>query len=162
MTQQNLNKFETLFHMHKTDIYNYAVNMLGDPDGAGDVLQDVFLRLFEKLNNGNGIIDVKNWLFICARNRCLNLIRESRLRSGPAVFSEKDSTQISENVRLGRVLRALADLPVDQREALTLKALQEFSYAEIALIMQKTVPAVRSLIYRARRQLKERFEQSPN
>lgn len=158
-TSSNHQQFTELFLLYKDRTYDFALRMLGDAHAAGDVAQDVFIRLYEHQSNHHRITDVKSWLFIVARNLCLNQIR-NRGRQVPLEQLEDQLVESSPavNPKKRALRRALAGLESPYREALILKVYQGFSYQEIAEILGKTVPAIRSLLFKARSMLREMMD----
>jgi RNA polymerase sigma-70 factor (ECF subfamily) len=154
--RQNMDKFTVLFNRYKAPTFDYAAKMLGDRETAGDVIQEVFMRLYETLNDHDNISDYKNWLFICTRNKCLNLLRDRR--KFVALTDEQmitGSIAKADYPQLVTLQKAMAALDDRRRESLILKAYVGLSYVEIAGIMGITVPALRALIHTARVQLRE-------
>lgn len=151
--------FTAAFEAHKNHIYDFALRMLGDADSAGDITQEAFIRLYRSLTDHTAIVDIKSWLFVCTRNLCLNYRRdrgrEVSLDDAPA---SAEPTTAEPDSRIQAVRIALAALDSGYREALILKEMQGFSYQEIGRILQITVPAVRSLLYKARLALREKLE----
>ena len=158
-TSSNHQQFTELFHLYKDRTYGFALRMLGDPQAAGDVAQDVFLRLFEHQQDHHRISDVKSWLFIVARNLCLNHIRN---RSRQIPLEQLEEPLVESNPVVDprqRALRlALVRLESPYREALILKVYQGFSYREIAEILGRTVPSVRSTLFKARCMLRNMMD----
>ena len=151
--------FLRLLNLHKDTLYDLAIKMLGDSETAADVVQDVFLRFYGLLTNHTAIADPRSWLFISIRNACLNRIRDDRRQvrldpDRPDVPCEKDTV----DPRLRTLRKALFSLDAAMREIVILREYQELSYKEIADVLDITVPAVRSLLYKARRQLREQYE----
>ena len=155
-TNSNQQQFTELFHLYKDRTYDFALRMLGDAHAASDVAQDAFIRLYEHQNNHHRIADVKSWLFIVARNLCLNHLR-NRGRQVPLDALEDQLAQTNPAVdpRQRALRRALAGLESPYREALILKVYQGFSYREIAEILGRTIPSVRSLLFKARSMLRD-------
>ena len=152
-------KFREIFSRYKNRTYDFALKMLGDRDAAGDVMQEVYLRLYQALESNRQFADVQNWLFILTRNLCLNVIRDSgREVSLDKLVSDRQVDPEFADAGLRKVKRAMAGLEPKYREALILKEYQGFSYEDIAGVLGITVPAVRSLLYKARIKLKENFE----
>lgn len=147
-------RFTDVFHRLKNHIYDFALTMLGDTDAAGDVTQEVFIRFLDRLRGGSGIDNEKSWLFIVARNLCLNTLRNNR-RAARIEASADNRTGHNEGSENLEVRQALNAIDVTYREALLLKVYHGFSYDEIAGILDITLPAVRSRIYKARLQLKD-------
>lgn len=152
-------RFTAAFEAHKHDVYDFALRMLGDTDSAGDVTQEVFIRLYRSLTDHSAILDLKSWLFICTRNLCLNYRRdrgrEISLEDAPA---SRQPTVDQPDRSIDAVRKALAALDTKFREAIILREMEGFSYREIAHILQITVPAVRMLLYKARLALREKLK----
>lgn len=165
MSEDNDNSgaFLTLFHNNKNQIYSFALKILGDEHAAGDVTQEVFLRLFKKHKTISKIENPENWLFIIARNLCLNQLRDRRKEIS---LSDIDENRASETYcsdsRYIVLEKAMYSLDTRFREALILKEYQGFSYKEIAEILQVTVTTVRSLLFNARTRLKDNFHKINN
>ena len=132
--------------------------MLGDSDAASDITQDVFIRLFEHQKKNNSIKNPKNWLFIAARNLCLNRIRDNKQTVNLDCVDREISGNNIPNHQHILLNRTLQTIPANCRESLILKEYYRLSYADIAQIMKITVPAVRSLLYKARNTLREKFK----
>jgi RNA polymerase sigma-70 factor (ECF subfamily) len=158
-TSSDPQNFTELFHLYKNRTYDFALRMLGDDQAAGDVTQEVFLRLYQHQSNHSRIADVKSWLFIVARNLCLNQLRD-RSRHQPLDSAEKHPAPADSAVdpRQRALRRALAALEPEYREVIILKMYQGFTYREIAGILGKTVPAIRSLLFQARSRLRDRID----
>jgi RNA polymerase sigma-70 factor (ECF subfamily) len=151
-------RFEELFEAYKNHVYDYAVRMLGDADGAGDIAQEAFIRLYEQLQNGPEIDNPKNWLFIISRNLCLNKIRNGK-NDVPLekVAYLKCRAFDGKNADIFVLEKALETISPKFKEAIVLREYQGFAYDEMATILGVSVPAVRSLLYKARCSLKENF-----
>lgn len=148
--------FTQLFQLHKNHTYDFVLKMLGDKDAAADVVQDVFIRLHEHLNKKIPIANVKNWLFIVARNLCLNYLR--RRRKQQSLDSVMDSLEHSYDANISGLTalrQAVGRLESPYKEGLILKVYQGFAYTEIAEILGTTVPAVRAILFKARNQLRD-------
>jgi RNA polymerase sigma-70 factor (ECF subfamily) len=161
-TIENARKaFIETFRQYKNSIYLYSLKMLGDKDSAGDISQEVFFRLYTRQTENRAIGDVKSWLFIVARNLCLNYIRDhKRTSSLDAVTDNAGVATGTEEEQLRQLRRALLSLEPKYRETLILKEYQGFSYSEIAEITGTTIPAIRSLLYKARLQLKDAYKKN--
>ncbi len=163
----DLSAFKTLVELHHKPLINFIARYTGDRDSAEDIAQEVFLRVFKAAKTYKPQAKFRTWLFTIATNLCLNEIRGSKsspkfvdlsdLHEYPAVVSAAFSPQqAAENVeREMAVRKAIGNLPENQRIAILLRQYHEFSYAEIGKIMGLTVPAVESLIQRARQSLKK-------
>ncbi len=156
---EKIGEFEAVYNKHKAGIYNFCRRMLSDGDEAKDVVQEVFLKFFQSPASFDGEMPVKVWLYRSARNRCLNIIRDNGklAREGEngdeiagansAADNLHDETQI-----IGRVLERL---PADYRGILILREWDDLSYEEIARTLDTTISAVKSKLFKARKQAGE-------
>jgi RNA polymerase sigma-70 factor (ECF subfamily) len=149
------NEFIQIFRSHKHNIYGFVCRTLNNHHAAEDITEESFLRLYERLINGYKIEKPYAWLLVTARNLCLNLIRDTR-NEVPMETLDSLPTQVKHtNPDIKRQLNeAIARLDIRQREAFILKEIEGFSYSEIADILGTTMAGVRSLLYRARVELK--------
>ena len=132
---------------------------------AEDVVQDVLARAFMALRADDRPMALRAWLYRVAHNRCLDVLRSGRSR---LVLTEEmdlgaDIATLSEVVagreRLRQVVADIQDLPDQQRSALIIRELEGLCYEELATALDTTVPAIKSLLVRARMNLARAAEQ---
>ncbi len=154
--------FRALVDRHQQPIFRFASELLGNREEAEDVTQDAFLAAFANLSGYDSSRAVfSTWLFTIARNRCINLLKQSR----PFAFNELDSIAdvtsadpiVSQELSQ-QLDRALASLPVEQRSAFVLAEIEELPYAEIARIERTSLGTVKSRIHRAKQRLQSLLE----
>ena len=151
----NSPSFTQLFHQHKNHTYDFVLKMLGDKDATANVVQDVFIRLHEHRNKKIPIDDVRSWLFIVARNLCLNYLRRHQKQQPiDRVIDSIEHSHTANDSRLTALRAAVGRLESPYKEGLILKVYQGFTYTEIAEILGTTVPAVRAILFKARNQLR--------
>lgn len=153
---ENDRQFEVVYNRHKAGVYNFCLRMLNNSDEAKDVVQEVFMRLFESPAKFDGEQCVKVWLFKSARNRCLNVIRDNARLSNADNDDDKfmgnaagdpdyrDAQDIVRNL--------LYEMSADYREVLILREWDELSYEEIGCTLEITVSAVKARLFKARKQ----------
>jgi RNA polymerase sigma-70 factor (ECF subfamily) len=143
-----------LFAAHHDKVFRYLCRAVGRADAARDLSQEVFLRATRNLAALNG--DGRAWLFRVARNLVLDYHR-SRLRSPePSGLKEDVPRPASQDVSAA-VNEALTTLDATDRDAFLMREVAGLGYDEIARACELTPDAVRSRIYRARVQLRERL-----
>ena len=151
-----------LFREHGRTVYSLCLVLVRDAHEAEDAAQQAFLRAFESLRAGSTPWSPDAWLLTIARNECLDRLRK-RARHPQAALEREPATEGVEevaerNAALAELCAALDELPPRQRDALLLHELCGLSYVEIARMLDLSVPAVESLLFRGRRHLEERTD----
>lgn len=156
-------EFTLLFNKHKRRVYNYALKMLGDKMHADDVVQDVFIKLFEHLNSIQNRQSVQFWLFKIARNEILTFYRSPKNKklitnsvdiSKVEIESPLLLTDEIENKELNKlILNELDLMNEDFKEVFVLKEYSGLSYKEIASLLGIDEELVKSRLYKARQKL---------
>jgi RNA polymerase sigma-70 factor (ECF subfamily) len=152
--------FEKLYRKHAGDVYRYALVVLRNKADAEDVTQTTFLNAYRAIENGEKPRSPQNWLIAIAHNVCRQRFRQSQRRPTEVVYEEELAEAIVEEDALTAedIRRALGHLAFNQRAALVMRELEGRSYQEIAEILGVSVSAVETLIFRARRALREQLE----
>ncbi|MSO41918.1 MAG: sigma-70 family RNA polymerase sigma factor [Solirubrobacterales bacterium] len=153
--------FEALVARYQVRLLGFCRQMLGSTEDAEDVLQEVFVAAYRAMVADDRPIAVKPWLYRIARNRSLNHLRKPTADGVDDMdmhvyengTSTHDTVQTREEFR--SLLADVGKLPETQRSALLLREIDAMSYEEIAQAMDTTVPAVKSLLVRARIALAE-------
>jgi RNA polymerase sigma factor (sigma-70 family) len=149
--------FERLYRRYVKEVYHYALAMLRNPADAEDVTQTVFLNAYRAFKRGEEPLKPHNWLITIAHNAArARYARSTRRVSEVPLDDHVDALAVPEQEKpdLREVLDALGELPLNQRGALVMRELEGRSYADIAETLGVSVPAVETLIFRARRSLK--------
>ena len=157
--------FNTLHDRYKQRLFAYVRQMLASQSrqDAEDVLQDVFVRAFGALRADDRQVNVRAWLYRVAHNRCIDHLR--RPIPAPADVFEMSRTPLHDPLEdaqrredLRRLVTDVGRLPEQQRSALLMREIDGMSYADLATALDVTVPAVKSLLVRARLGLVEAAE----
>ena len=153
--------FEVLFERYHSRLLAFCRHMLRSTEDAEDVLQEVFVKAHAAMLADDRHINVRPWLYRIARNRCLNHLRRPvpEGQDSMDVMVGENGVTTADRVQKREDFRALVadvqDLPETQRTALLLREIDALSYEEIAETMDTTIPAVKSLLVRARMSLAE-------
>jgi RNA polymerase sigma factor (sigma-70 family) len=153
--------FDVLFDRYHSRLLAFCRNMLRSTEDAEDVLQEVFVKAHAAMLADERPINARPWLYRIARNRCLNHLRRPVADGVDTmdVLPSEHGVTTAERAQKREDFRCLVedvgDLPETQRTALLLRELDALSYEEIATAMDTTVPAVKSLLVRARMSLAE-------
>ncbi len=173
-------EFETLVSCHLDALFGYALSLTRNKAKAEDLLQDACLKAFKAFHQFEPNTNMKAWLSTILRNTFFNDYRKKK--NAPDQVSLEECTDFSfyaeayfanqrapattvpytslndwnlEKVFGDEVTKALHSLPDEYREAIFLCEVQEFSYEEIAKILQVPLGTVRSRLARARGQLQK-------
>ena len=148
--------FKELLDRHQVAIYRYCLLMVSDKDVAEDMFQDVFFSFYKMCRKGRMINNVRGYLVVTARSRCLDHLEvKSRyvdVDTSPEPLWELDITQGDTREHLRA---ALQGIPEQYREAFVLFALKEYSYEEIAEMLEVSRHVVKNRIYRAKQSLQK-------
>ena len=151
--------FEALVDRYNVRLLAFCRGMLSSAEDAEDVLQEVFVAAHKAILGDNRAINARPWLYRIARNRCLNHLRKPvpEGQDSMDVHPHENGASVAEKVQKRAEFRALIldvqGLPETQRSALLLREIDALTYEEIAIAMDTTVPAVKSLLVRARMSL---------
>jgi RNA polymerase sigma-70 factor, ECF subfamily len=152
--------FERMYRRHVGDVYRYALAVMRNPADAEDVTQTTFLNAYRAfVEKGDRPEKPQNWLIAIAHNVCRQRFRQSARRPAEVAFQDDIAdTLVDESSPSGEdIRRALGHLAFNQRAALVMRELEGRSYAEI---LDLSTSAVETLIFRARRALREQLEGS--
>jgi RNA polymerase sigma-70 factor (ECF subfamily) len=159
--------FGKIIESFQRPVYNLAYRMLNNSGEAEEAAQEAFIRAYTRLESYNPNHKFSTWLLSITSNYCIDLIRKRRaillsidepLPSHPSLMSEKSSApeaQIVQSQQQEMVQTLLAELAPEYREAVVLRYWHELSYDEIAEMMDTSVSAIKSRLFRARKQLAE-------
>src|SRR5687768_16407445 len=148
---------------YRDRLRRYAANMLRtrSADVAEDVVQDVFLRAFSALRANDREMLLRPWLYRAAHNRCIDELRRpanAELADAHLGADASAADEASRRMVLADLVSDIDSLPDQQRSALIIRELEGLGYEEIAGAPGVTVPAVKSLLVRARMGLAEAAE----
>lgn len=151
--------FETLVRRHRDRMWAVALRTMRDPEEAADALQDAMISAFRAASSFRAESAVTTWLHRIVVNACLDRIRRRRSRPTVALPEEgpgepvESRDAVAERDTAMAVEAALAELPVEQRAAITLVDLQGYSVAESARVLGVAEGTVKSRCARGRSRL---------
>ncbi len=159
--------FGNIIEAYQGPVFNLAYRMLNNANEAEEAAQEAFIRAYTRLDSYNPEHKFSTWLLSITSNYCIDIIRKRRaillsidepLAPHPALMSEKSAgpeSQLMQNEEQILVQSLLEKLEPDYRQAVVLRYWYDLSYEEIADMMSTTVSAIKSRLFRARRQLAE-------
>ena len=158
-------EFDELVRVYSREIFAYLWRMLGDNELAEDCLQEVYLRGFKAYARLDGEANFRAWLYKIATNTAYSLReKEARISSKHLALDDieiEDKRTPHEDFdvkeSLEKIAKAVATLPEMQRSAIVLRKYQEFTYSEIALILNCSESSARANVYQGLKKLRSRF-----
>ena len=172
------NAFGELVEAYQDKVYNLALRMCGNADDAFDLAQDAFFRAWRGLSGFQFESAFSTWLFRLTSNVCLDWLRAKKRRptvslttlddEGEEVQMEiRDPGKSPEELLLAAedreaLAKAMNQLPVEYRQILTLRAIDDLSYTQIAEILKLREGTVKSRLNRARAALRKKLLQNGN
>lgn len=159
----DVGKLELLFERHHRALFRYFARLTGDRAASEDLVQEVFLRILKYRRSYQPVTPFRAWLYQIARNAWMD---QAGRRKGEVALpdeAEIGSAEIPADRRLqgkqesALLRRALAALPREKREVLVMSRFQDLKYEEIASVLNCEVGTVKVRVYRALRELGDRF-----
>jgi RNA polymerase sigma-70 factor, ECF subfamily len=163
--------FEELIEKHQALVAGTIGRMLGSNSDVEDIAQQVFIRVWKSARRYVPRAKFTTWLLKITRNLVFNELRRTKRRAQVPLQSEagtddpplKDELNLAPDasfleMELQRTIEeAILQLPDTQRMALVLRRYEQLSYEQIAEILDLSVPAVKSVLFRARSELRTRL-----
>jgi RNA polymerase sigma-70 factor (ECF subfamily) len=164
--------FEKLVERHQRLVIGTVGRMLGSGSDAEDIAQQVFVRVWKNAKRYEPRAKFTTWLLKITRNLVFNELRRRSRHPQVPLQSESDEEErplkdeqavapdasLLERELQQAVDAAIANLPETQRMAVVLRRYEELSYEEIAAATDQSVSAVKSLLFRARTELRENLQ----
>lgn len=156
--------YAELYTRHKSEVYTFCLRMVGgDPDVASDAFQEVFIKIYEKAGTFRDGNNVMGWVYMIARNTCLNIHRSKKPNDALDNYDSlvsSDRTMGPEFAQEQTFLRellekAIAQLPHEFREPFILREFDGFGYDEIAKMTDTTLAVTKVRIHRAKQKMRE-------
>src|SRR5881397_742360 len=163
--------FEELIERHQSLVAGTVARMLGSNSDVEDIAQQVFIRVWKSARRYVPRAKFTTWLLKITRNLVFNELRRTKRHAHVPLQSEpgaedpplKDEMNLAPDaslleVELRRTIEeAILQLPETQRMALVLRRYEQLSYEQIAEVLDLSVPAVKSVLFRARSELRSRL-----
>lgn len=167
--------FKNFFDLYKSKVYSTAFGFLTDESDAEDITQEVFIQVFRSIKYFKERSQLSTWIYRITVTKCIDLIRKRKTKKSLSfitdIFEKKDKekketfinyehpgVETDKRELSARLFMEIDRLPESQRIAFVLNKVELLSYKEISEIMETSVPAVESLISRAKANLKKRLE----
>ena len=162
--------FQLFVEKYHHMVLNVCNNILNNNDDAMDVSQEVFIKIYESIDNFRGESKISTWLYRISVNKSLNYLRSKKKQkwfSSLDIIFNQENKNIPEDTDLIKeeeieleenkkaLYYALRKLPEKQNIAISLNSFEDLSYKEIAEIMEISVTEVGVLINRGKKKLQQ-------
>lgn len=163
--------FAAIYDRYEKQIYALVYRLMGNPDDAFDIAQDVFIKAFKAIDKTQPDLNLSAWLHRIASNACLDVLRRRKivrwLPWDPAVHTnltpagdyDEPEQHLIRNETKEQVQAVLNKMSSKYRLCLVLREYQDLSCEEIGEIMNLSRAAVKSTLFRAREQFREIYEE---
>ncbi|MEN9449091.1 MAG: polymerase sigma factor RpoE [Bacteroidota bacterium] len=167
--------FEEQLLPHADALFNFAYHLTYNEEDANDLVQETFLKAFRFINSFDSGTNAKAWLFKILKNGFINEYRRKKKEPNKVDYEDIIAYQDADEEKGGvafdlredifdgmmgdEITVALDKLPVDFKTIILLCDIEEFSYEEIAKILDIPIGTVRSRLHRARNALKESLKE---
>lgn len=166
----DMNAFRLLVEQHQHFAFNVAFRLLANDADARDVVQECFIRVWKNLNNFNNRNKFKTWLYRIITNLCYDELRRAynKYKCNPPekddliqnIQNIEDLEKTCTNADLADFIRCLSkNLKPKQRMVFVLRDLEDLPLAEIADILNTSVGTIKSNLYYARLNIRQKLEQ---
>ncbi|MDG5799430.1 RNA polymerase sigma factor [Marinilabiliaceae bacterium ANBcel2] len=162
--------FSHIIDRYGQKVFQTSIGFVRDISEAEDLVQDIFIKVYEKLDKFKGESAFSTWLYRIAVNMAINRSRKLKMRSffssveGSEVLlnevyrSVGNDTIIEEKEKRAIIQKAIEKLTLMQRKVFVLSYYQDMANSEVAEVLGITVKAVESLLFRARKRLQEQLK----
>ena len=167
--------FEQLLDHYQKPVYHQALRLVGNPEDAADVTQEVFLKVWKHLPSFRGESSFSTWLYRLTDNAALDLIRREKKRRGDSSLDDEEGAltlpadpaptphQAIEQKELHQaVAEGLAQLSEEHRQVLVMREINGLSYEQIGSILDLSPGTVKSRLARARISLAKFLQKTGN
>lgn len=161
----NMSAFEELISLYEKKIYNYCYRMTDSREDAEDLTQEVFIKVYRGLKSFKGNSSFSTWIYRIAYNTCVDKYRKNKRINVVSLNSGNDEDageielvsgdplpedEVIQKERYKRLQVHIAALKPEYKTVIILRDIQNYSYEEIAQILQLPLGTVKSHISRAR------------
>ncbi len=148
----------------KDKLYRFALNIVGNTFDAEDIMQELMIKIWNRIDQFNEIDNQEAWCMTVTRNMAIDKTRSRKVSvhdiSAYHHLKDDDVTQdrkMEQDERFGSIMLLVNQLPEKQKEIIHLRDVEGYSYQEIADMTESTLDFVKVSLHRARKTLKEQL-----
>ncbi|QBK25898.1 RNA polymerase sigma factor [Ureibacillus thermophilus] len=153
-----------IINQYKNPLYATILRMTKNPQTAEDMLQEVFIKVYERLPKYDQKGPFKSWLYRIAINHCIDELRKKRIQTEQmeeAIIQSNETPEVVllQNEKSRELEKMLSTLPEEERIILLLRYTNDLSYAEISDALGISIMDVRNKLYRAKKKLRKNVQE---
>jgi len=155
----DVNAFNVFYQRYSKKIFNYCMTVFRDSDKAKDVFQTIISNIYEKKDNFKGGSLIA-WTMIITRNQCLMEKRNTKDKYKVEVYENTliDDNKVEDFYLKEQIYKSIDTLPDEYKEVIELRYFSDFSYTEIAQVLNITEALVKVRLFRAKNLLTTKME----
>jgi RNA polymerase sigma-70 factor (ECF subfamily) len=165
LSPKQLKEFEIHVKANMKRAYFTALGLLGSHDLAMDASQEAFLRAYKNFNKFDPSKKFFTWFYKILKNLCLNLIRDNKNLKEERFLeftceqpaSEDIQNKIEQDELINSLQQAIAELTIEEKEIITLREFENYSYKEISELMNIPIGTVMSKLFYVRKKLTQKL-----
>ena len=161
----NWNNFKTQVLPYKNKLFRFSLRIVGNPSEAEDVVQEVFIKLWNQRTELAGISNLEAWCVRLTKNLSIDKIRSKHRRTnelGEAMIVEDKEASpyqlVASNDIINRIKELMDELPEAQKIVMHLRDIEGYSYQEISEQLEMPMSHVKSNLFRARQKIRQKLK----
>jgi RNA polymerase sigma-70 factor, ECF subfamily len=164
----NSKAFQMLVEAHQAFAYRVAYRFVGEANEAEDIVQEVFVKLWQHLNKYNHEVKLTTWLYRMLANRCMDFLKSARAKQQKNQVDIHETHSVSgsiasdEGIHNQELMKAIQEtaalLTPKQRAVFILRDLEDLPVDEVCEVLSMTAGNVKSNLYYARKELCEKLK----
>lgn len=164
----NKNDFKVTVFSLSERLFPLVARLLGDKTKAQDAIQEIMIKLWEKRKQLENHPNIKGFVFLTARNYCLDILRKKRVLVNDGEFhlsllkDTKEQTQLESKQLNEIIIEILKKIPKQQREIFIMRDIDGYDFTEIAAILEIKIAHARVVLSRARKKISIALEKTYN
>ncbi|MDT0605451.1 RNA polymerase sigma factor [Croceitalea rosinachiae] len=173
LKEQSQAAYAKLLDDYQRKVFNTCLSFVPNAEDAEDIAQEVFIEIYNSVKKFKGDSKLSTWIYRISVNKSLEFIRKRNTKkrfgfmqpiSGNAIPVDRSSyftefnhpgIQLEDKERNEILFKAINQLPESQKVVFTLHKIDGFSYKEVSEITNKSISSIESLLFRARKNLKD-------
>ncbi|MFH0840922.1 MAG: sigma-70 family RNA polymerase sigma factor [bacterium] len=172
LTLENQNYFAEIIQRYEQKLLNYIRRISNLGEEAEDVLQEVFIKVYQNLNGFDPKLKFSSWIYRITHNQVISNYRKNKARPHGLLLEMEEGSleniadefnfieKIEQKKLRENIIKVLDKMDLKYKEVLVLKFLEEKDYKEISDILKKPMGTVASMINRAKKQFQEELDKS--